>query len=113
MNQVRKPDVYSFDTADLRERQFSANARYYEFLRQPSVSAGLYRLSAGQEDPQAPHEQDELYYVLAGKASFESAGTRVPVHPGSVLFVPARFDHRFRDITEDLLVLVVFAPAET
>jgi hypothetical protein len=29
-----------------------------------------------------------------------------------VFFVPAREEHRFHDITEDLAVLVFFAPAE-
>jgi mannose-6-phosphate isomerase-like protein (cupin superfamily) len=35
------------------------------------------------------------------------------VEPGTVIFVPARVEHRFHSITEDLVVLVMFAPAET
>jgi mannose-6-phosphate isomerase-like protein (cupin superfamily) len=33
------------------------------------------------------------------------------VSPGSVIFVPAGEEHRFTDVTEDLALLVVFAPA--
>jgi quercetin dioxygenase-like cupin family protein len=33
------------------------------------------------------------------------------VGPGSVIFVPSGEEHRFTDITEDLALLVVFAPA--
>ena len=35
-----------------------------------------------------------------------------PVGPGSLVYVPAQVDHRFHDITEDLEILVFFAPAE-
>jgi oxalate decarboxylase/phosphoglucose isomerase-like protein (cupin superfamily) len=38
---------------------------------------------------------------------------RVPVGPGSVVFVPADEAHRFVDVTEELEVLVVFVPAES
>jgi mannose-6-phosphate isomerase-like protein (cupin superfamily) len=34
----------------------------------------------------------------------------VPVEPGSVVFVPAGEGHKFTDITEDLALVVVFAP---
>ena len=36
----------------------------------------------------------------------------VEVGPGSVIFVPANEEHRFVDVTEDLQVLVVFAPPD-
>jgi len=32
---------------------------------------------------------------------------------GSVIFVAAEVEHRFHDITEELVVLVFFAPAES
>jgi quercetin dioxygenase-like cupin family protein len=34
------------------------------------------------------------------------------VSPGSVIFVPAREEHRFVEITEQLQLVVVFGPAE-
>jgi quercetin dioxygenase-like cupin family protein len=43
----------------------------------------------------------------------EVEGMAHPVKAGSILFVPAHSQHRFRDITEDLSTLVFFAPAET
>jgi len=33
-----------------------------------------------------------------------------PVGPGDVLFIPAEEPHRFTNITEDLALLVFFAP---
>ena len=83
-----------------------------EVLRVPELSAGLYRLAAGATDPQAPHTEDEIYYVLAGRARLEIEGLSHAAEPGILLYVPARARHRFVDIREDLELLVLFAPAE-
>ena len=77
------------------------------------MSLGLYVLDAGAEDPQSPHDEDEVYYVVAGRAAITVAGERRDVAAGSVVFVSADAEHRFHDITERLELLVVFAPAES
>jgi mannose-6-phosphate isomerase-like protein (cupin superfamily) len=95
-------------------RDLSATGKLYrEFLRVPAMSAGLYVLAAGATDPQKPHEEDELYYVIRGRARMRIGAEEQPVQAGSVIFVEAHAEHRFFDITEDLEVLVFFAPAET
>jgi mannose-6-phosphate isomerase-like protein (cupin superfamily) len=83
-----------------------------EFLRRESMSVGVYRLAAGTEDPQEPHTEDEVYYVVSGRARVEVDGDSSPVEPGDVVFVEREADHRFHDIDEELVLLVVFAPAE-
>ncbi len=100
------------DLDRVRGERIAAGRLYQEFLRTGSMSAGLYELPAGAEDPQAPHAQDELYHVIAGRADFECDGRRQTVESGSVIFVEAGADHRFVRIAEDLSVLVVFAPTE-
>ena len=90
-----------------------AGGPYWEFLREASMSAGLYRLPAGSEDAQEPHAEDEVYVVLAGSARLASGDDDADVHAGTVAFVPAGEVHRFHDITDDLAVLVVFAPPES
>ena len=87
--------------------------RYQEFLRVPAMSAGLYVLAAGAQDPQKPHHEDELYYVVRGRARMRAGSDDREVTAGSVIFVAAEVEHRFYDITEELAVLVFFAPAET
>lgn len=77
------------------------------------MSAGVYLLPAGAEDTQSPHGEDEVYYIVRGRARFQQADEERSVQPGDVLFVPARQPHRFLRIEEELLALVVFAPAET
>ena len=86
-------------------------ATYAEHLASPDLSVGTYSLRAGATDPQDPHSEDEVYVVTAGRASFTGGDTTVAVEPGSVLFVPAHEPHRFHDISEDLAVVVLFAPA--
>lgn len=90
-----------------------AETRWTEWVRTETLSAGVYRIAAGGVDDQSPHAEDEVYVVTAGRATLDVDGTRTPVAPGSVAFVPRRLPHRFVDVTEDLEVSVVFAPPET
>jgi mannose-6-phosphate isomerase-like protein (cupin superfamily) len=77
------------------------------------MSAGLYVLPAGGTDAQKPHHEDEIYYVVRGRARFQADTEDREVAAGSVLYVAAEVEHRFYDIKEELAVLVFFAPAET
>jgi len=85
---------------------------WIEHLRVPDLSVGTYSIPAGGVDEQSPHTEDEVYVVVAGRARLESADGAVEVRPGSVLYVPAGESHRFVDVTADLAVIVLFAPAE-
>jgi mannose-6-phosphate isomerase-like protein (cupin superfamily) len=84
---------------------------YVEQLRTESMSVGTYSIPAGGVDDQAPHHEEEIYVVTAGRATFVTPSGAEPVETGDVLFVPAEEEHRFVDITEDLSLLVFFAPA--
>jgi mannose-6-phosphate isomerase-like protein (cupin superfamily) len=106
-----KGDVLSLD--ELRRQLRTGDDPYLEFLRVESLSAGLYFLPAGSTDPQDPHNEDEVYYVISGRAAINMDGDVRPVESGSVIFVGRKVEHRFVDITQDLEVLVLFAPAET
>jgi mannose-6-phosphate isomerase-like protein (cupin superfamily) len=85
---------------------------YSEFLRVPAMSVGVYVLAAGATDRQSPHTEDEVYYVVRGRGRFRNGEHETDVAPGDVLFVPAREVHRFHSIAEELVLLVVFSPAE-
>jgi quercetin dioxygenase-like cupin family protein len=103
-----------FTRVDLIDQDRKAAGKLYrEFLRVPSMSAGLYVLAIGAPDPQRPHHEDEMYYVVRGKGRFRAGDDDQEVSAGSVLFVAAEIEHRFYDISEELAVLVFFAPAES
>ena len=96
------------------DRQRAQSGKLYrEFLRVPAMSAGLYVLPAGGTDLQRPHHEDEIYYVVRGRARFKADKEDREVSAGSVIFVAAEVEHRFYDVGEELAVLVFFAPAES
>jgi len=84
---------------------------WVEQLRVPDLSVGTYCIPAGGLDDQSPHGEDEIYVVMTGRARIVTPDRTADVGPGSVIFVPAREEHKFDGITEDLTLLVVFGPA--
>jgi quercetin dioxygenase-like cupin family protein len=98
---------------EIDQQRGESGKLYREFLRVPAMSAGLYVLAAGATDLQEPHHEDEMYYVVRGKARFIAGDEDQEISAGSVLFVAAEVEHRFYDITDELAVLVFFAPAES
>ncbi|MDQ6644948.1 MAG: cupin domain-containing protein [Chloroflexota bacterium] len=102
----------AFDLAPLITKCEKENDRYLEFIRKPTISVGLYMLPAGAVDGQAPHSEDEIYYVISGRGSIFVDNENRDVQAGSVIFVGAHAEHRFHSIAEDMTMLVAFAPAE-
>jgi mannose-6-phosphate isomerase-like protein (cupin superfamily) len=102
----------AFELTDLSQQHAQLGKLYLEFLRVPTLSMGIYRLPAGGTDPQLPHTEDEVYYVISGKAQINVDGEARPVQAGSIVFVAANVPHKFHSIEQDLAVLVFFAPAE-
>ena len=102
----------AYELVHLIDQQNQSEQDYLEFLRVPSLSAGLYMLAAGAVDTQEPHTEDEIYYVISGRGFIQVDQENRAVEPGSLVFVKAKVEHRFHTITEDLRVLVIFAPAE-
>jgi mannose-6-phosphate isomerase-like protein (cupin superfamily) len=100
------------ELGDLLAARVASGRLYHEFIRSHDLSVGVYALAAGAEDPQGPHTEDEVYHVISGRARISVGDEDRAVGPGSIVFVPADMPHRFHDITADLVVLVVFGPAE-
>jgi mannose-6-phosphate isomerase-like protein (cupin superfamily) len=98
---------------EIDEQRSQSGKLYREFLRLPSMSAGLYVLAAGATDPQSPHREDEMYYIIRGRARVRAGDEDREISTGDVFFVAKNVEHRFHDITEELAVLVFFAPAES
>ena len=77
-----------FDLTEVRAKLKGEAVEYLEFLNVPALNCGIYFLSAGSKDMQAPHDEDEVYLVLDGRATTE---------------------HSFFEIEEDMTLLVMFA----
>jgi mannose-6-phosphate isomerase-like protein (cupin superfamily) len=100
-----------FDMEGLKARLAGAPVEYKEFLRTPNLSCGIYTLRAGARDMQSPHDEDEVYYVISGRATLNVGDQTHDVKPGSVLYVRATEEHSFFEIEEDMTLLVFFAAA--
>ena len=104
--------IQAFELTQLIDRHSKNGKLYLEFLRVPDLSMGIYHLPFGGMDPQSPHTEDEVYYVVSGMAKIKVAGEDRIVQAGSVVYVEKNLEHHFHSIEEDLTVLVFFAPAE-
>ena len=104
--------MQAFELLQIIKQQSRSGKPYFEFLRVPDLSMGVYQLLVGDTDIQSPHTEDEVYYVVEGKAKIKVADEERDVRAGSVIYVAKNVAHRFHSIEEDLIVLVFFAPAE-
>lgn len=102
----------AYEVSQLISQQRESNKPYLEFLKAPDLSMGLYVLPAGGMDPQSPHTEDEVYYVVTGRAEIRVGDEDRAVQAGSIVYVAKNAEHRFHSIEEALTVLVFFAPAE-
>ncbi|HEX7037904.1 MAG TPA: cupin domain-containing protein [Pseudomonadales bacterium] len=98
-----------FQIDKLTARLTGGKPEYKEFLRAPSLSCGIYHLPKGARDMQSPHDEDEVYVVLSGRARLRVGDEEHEVRQGSVLYVRATEYHSFFEIEEDMTLLVFFA----
>ena len=104
--------MQAYELPQLISQRASTNKLYLEFLKVPDLSMGLYILPAGGTDSQSPHTEDEVYYVVSGRAQIKVADEDCAVQAGSIVYVAKIVEHRFHSIEEELTVIVFFAPAE-
>lgn len=98
-----------FDLEQIKQQLSGEAAQYLEFLNVPALNCGIYFLAAGSKDMQSPHDEDEVYLVLSGRANMRLGGEERSVGPGSLLYVGATTEHSFFEIEEDMTLLVMFA----
>ena len=103
----------AFRLDELETERAANDGAYLQFLREKNMSVGLYALDAGEYDRQQPHNQDEVYFVVSGRAAITVGTETTQVARGSVVYVPAGVAHKFHHISEDLRVVVVFSPPES
>ena len=104
--------MQAYELTHLLSQRKDTNKPYLEFLKVPDLSMGVYVLPAGGTDPQSPHTEDEVYYVVSGKAQIKVSAEDRAVQPSSIVYMAKNVEHRFHSIEEELTVIVFFAPAE-
>lgn len=99
-----------FDLKDLLKEHADSGERSLRFMFRDALSMSLYILPVGAEDLQQPHTEDEVYHVLSGKATWVVGDETRSVSEGAIIYVDRLNPHKFIDITEELKLLVIFAP---
>lgn len=98
---------FHYTAAEYADRaRRSPDDPYSVALARGTLELGFY--SPIKEDQQQPHDQDEVYVVLAGSGRFLNGETVTEFGPGDALFVPAGVEHRFLDFTEGTEMWVIF-----
>ena len=80
--------------------------RFVEAFSRAGLSLELY--APGGHDPQQPHAQDELYFIVSGTAVLSMGDARHDCAPGDAFFVPAGMPHRFDPFSEGFSAWAVF-----
>ena len=75
-----------------------------------SLVAELYTPKG--QDPQTPHDRDEIYVVARGDGVFFDGVDSCPVEAGAFMFVAAGQPHRFDAFSEDFAVWMSFYGAK-
>ena len=101
-----------FQLAEQIAARQASGGPWQEFFRVPAMSMGIYVLLPAGVDTQSPHTEDEVYYVVGGRGSIHVNGREESLESGSIVYVEANATHYFHSITEELTLLVFFAPAE-
>jgi mannose-6-phosphate isomerase-like protein (cupin superfamily) len=83
-----------------------AREHYATLLQRGSLRLLLSRPLRPNE--QAPHAQDELYFIVQGSGVLFHDGKRERFKAGDALFVAAGTEHHFEDSSDDFTVWVVF-----
>jgi mannose-6-phosphate isomerase-like protein (cupin superfamily) len=109
MKPVSPTPAQQFNIDELRAQREKSGKAWLPFLNVPSMRMGVYALPAGGDDEQTPHDEDETYYILKGRAVLRVGSQDHAVQPGSVVYVAAHAEHKFLSITEALEALVFFA----
>ena len=76
-----------FDLAEVKDKLKGEAVEYLEFLNVPALNCGVYFLAAGSTDMQAPHDEDEVYLVLSGRARMRLADEERSVGPLSLIHI--------------------------
>lgn len=97
-----------FDTAQYVSDLKKQPNYFHTFLNRQNIAAGILVLQPGEKDTQAPHESDEVYYVVRGNGSLRINKKDYPVSEGKVFFVQKDVEHYFHSNTKELVVVYFF-----
>ncbi len=98
-----------FNTNDyLKEIKKNPDEYFHTFINRETLAAGIILLQPGEEDTQAPHDSDEIYYVIRGDGYLKIKKKDYPVSEGKAFFVAKNVEHFFFGNSKELAALYFF-----
>lgn len=102
-----------FDTKKYVKDLEKSKSYFHTFLNQKNIAAGILRLVPGQEDTQAPHDSDEVYYIVKGNGFLNINRKDYKISEGMSYFVAKNIEHQFHGNTQELVVVYFFSGPDT
>lgn len=103
---VQAREAKPLDLARQAAAHLHGDRAYLDLLRTAALSAGLYRVCRGEQDEQGARGEEAVYLVLQGRGRFRMGDAEFAVEPGFLFTVPAKVEHGFHSVAEDLLLLL-------
>ena len=99
--------MQKFQSENYKNSLPTKNGDYFiELLKHADASIEIY--APNKIDNQQPHDQDEVYCIIAGNGQFQCGDDITNFKSGDLLFVPAKIPHRFFDFSDDFQTWVIF-----
>ncbi len=97
-----------FDLDTYIEKIKKSNSYFYTLVNKDSLAAGVLVLQPGEEDTQAPHDSDEVYYVISGDGFLKINNKDHEISKRKLFFVAKDVEHYFHGNKKELKVLYFF-----
>lgn len=97
-----------FDLSSYLKKIEKSTSYFHTFINRDSLAVGLLVLQSGEEDTQAPHSSDEVYYVISGNGFLRIKNKDYPVLKDKLFFVGKEIPHYFHSNSRELKVLYFF-----
>lgn len=95
----------------------SRRRRLSERLRATDIAINHYRIAAGEGFPGGLHahmDQEEVFVVVRGEATFETMNGEISVSEGEVVrFAPGEFQSGRNEADDELVAVVIGSPRDT
>ena len=98
----------SFSVAELRAGMPDLGVRFATGVQSSSFRVGLLRAPTGEEVGPAVHRVNAVYLVESGVGTLTTQEESWPLVEGTVVFVRGDVEHRLREITSTLELVVAF-----
>jgi len=96
---IRGESSFGYDYQALAHKKLHKIMEPFLFTFPPHVSKDFF----------FEHAEEELFFVLSGRVSFEANGTKVVLEPGDCVYIGSNIPHRGQSIGEKATALVVVA----